>query len=63
MLFILDDEHLEDMNLTLSEMKANKAYTIVITDCYKKINSGKVDFYIEIPKLSVFSSVLSILPI
>merc|ERR1719378_1785462 len=62
-LFIFDDEYFEDMNLTLSEMKANKAYTIVISDCCSKLNQNKVDFAIEVPKLGMFSPLLGLLPI
>eukprot|EP00330_Aristerostoma_sp_ATCC50986_P001724 CAMPEP_0114576886 /NCGR_PEP_ID=MMETSP0125-20121206/1600_1 /TAXON_ID=485358 ORGANISM="Aristerostoma sp., Strain ATCC 50986" /NCGR_SAMPLE_ID=MMETSP0125 /ASSEMBLY_ACC=CAM_ASM_000245 /LENGTH=106 /DNA_ID=CAMNT_0001765753 /DNA_START=894 /DNA_END=1214 /DNA_ORIENTATION=- len=61
--FIFDDEYFEDMNLTLSEMKANKAYTIVISDCCSKLNQNKVDFAIEVPKLGMFSPLLGLLPI
>jgi nitrogen regulatory protein PII-like uncharacterized protein len=32
-LIIIEDEYLEKMQTTLSEIKANKGYTIVITDC------------------------------
>lgn len=62
-LFILDDDYVEDMNLTLSEMKANKAYTIVITHCLNKLSSLKIDFSIEIPNLGYFTPMLGILPI
>ena len=60
---ILDDDYIEDMNLTLSEMKANKAYTIVITHALSKLTSHKIDFVIEVPSLGLFTSMLGILPI
>ena len=62
-LFIFDDEYMNDMQLTLSEMKANKAYTIVITDAARKINSAKVDFLIEVSHLGCLTGLLSILAI
>lgn len=62
-LFITDDEYIEDMNLTLSEMKANKAFTIVITHCLNKLSTQKIDFAIEVPALGVLTSMLGILPI
>ena len=51
------------MNLTLSEMKANKAYTIVITHAPNKLSTQKIDFCIEVPALGLFTSMLGILPI
>lgn len=36
-LIILDDEYLQDMLLTLSEMHSRNAFTIVVTDCRDKI--------------------------
>jgi len=62
-LFIFNDEYLQDMLLTLSEMKANKAYTIVITDAVIRIPAQKVDFLIEIPSLGNLTGLLGILPI
>jgi glucosamine--fructose-6-phosphate aminotransferase (isomerizing) len=59
----LDDEYIEDMSLTLSEMKANKAYTIVISHSLNKLPSSKIDFSIEIPSLGYFTPMLGILPI
>ena len=51
------------MQLTLSEMKANKAYTIVITDAPRKMNSSKIDFMIEVSHLGCLTGILSILTI
>jgi len=47
-LIILDDEHLKDMNLCLSEVKSRGALTVIITDCKEKITLDKSDFVIEI---------------
>lgn len=49
-LIILDDVVLGDMLTTLSTMFANKAYTIVITNCKEKIPLLNVDFLVEVPK-------------
>jgi len=37
-LIILDDEYLQDMLLTLSEMHSRNAFIIVVTDCADKID-------------------------
>ena len=62
-LFLFNDEYLHDMLLTLSEVKANKAYTIVITDSLSRIPSNKVDFAIEVPSLGYLTALLGVLPI
>jgi len=62
-LFIFNDEYLHDMLLTLSEMKANKAYTIVITDAVTRVPAQKVDSVIEIPSLGNLTGLLGVLPI
>lgn len=51
------------MLLTLSEVKANKAYTIIITDVPNRLPSAKVDYSIEIPALGYLTALLGILPI
>ncbi len=51
------------MLLTLSEVKANKAYTIIITDQLSRIPAQKVDFSIEIASLGYLTGILGILPI
>lgn len=42
-LVILDDEHFDEMDTCLSEVKSRHAYTVVITDCYNKLNHEKID--------------------
>ena len=51
------------MLLTLSEVKANKAYTIVITDCPQRLPHGKANYVIEVPNLGCLTGLLAILPI
>jgi len=46
----------------LSEVKANKAYTIVITNCLQKLPSHNIDEYIEIPDLGPLTGMLAVLP-
>jgi len=60
-LLIFNDEYLNDMLLALSEMKANRAHTIVITDCYSKLPLEKVDEYVEVPELGLLTSMVSVL--
>jgi glucosamine 6-phosphate synthetase-like amidotransferase/phosphosugar isomerase protein len=47
-LIILDDEFLHLVKTSLSEVKARGAKTIVITDCFDKLDKAKVDHVIEI---------------
>jgi len=49
--------------LTLSELKANNAYVFVISDCIEELPLDKIDSYIEIPSLGVYTGILSILPL
>lgn len=51
------------MLLTLSEVKANKAYTIVITDCPQRLPHGKANYVVEIPSLGCLTGLLAVLPI
>lgn len=45
---IFEDEYLNDMQLTLSEMHSRNAHTIVITDCLNKLDKNKIDQSIEL---------------
>jgi len=47
-LFILDDDKLEEMKLALSEVWSRQALTIVITDCFDKLNHKHISHAIEI---------------
>ena len=49
-LFIQDDWTLEDMKVALSQINARQGYTIVVTDCFEKLNSDEIDFTINLPK-------------
>ena len=62
-LFILDDNKFDEMCLSLDQVHARDAYTIVITDCYDKIDKSKVDFFIEIQNASYLTCLLAIIPI
>jgi len=42
-LLIFDDEYFHDMHTTLHEVKARNAHTIVITNCYHKLDQKKID--------------------
>lgn len=41
------------MDLTISEVKARNAYTLVITDCYHKLNPAKIDDVIHVPNIGI----------
>jgi glucosamine 6-phosphate synthetase-like amidotransferase/phosphosugar isomerase protein len=45
-LIILDNDHLNEMILTLSEVNSREAFTIVITDCLYKLDQSKIDLSI-----------------
>ena len=62
-LIILNDEYLGDNILTLSELKARNAYVFVITDCLEKLDEKKLDDYVEIPSLGIFTGLLAVLPL
>ena len=62
-MIILEDEYFEENLLTLSELKANNAYVFVISDCIEELPLDKIDSYIEIPSLGVYTGILSILPL
>lgn len=59
----LNDKHIEEIKLSISEVKSRQAYTIVISDCPELLDLTKVDFLIEIPKLKVMSSILTVIPL
>jgi len=62
-LIVMDDEFLKDNCLIISEVHSRNAYLFVITDCIKKLPIDKIDDYVEIPSLGVFTGALAILPI
>jgi hypothetical protein len=39
------------MEVALSEINARAAYTIVLTDCYDKLDKTKIDLAVQIPGL------------
>ena len=47
-LIIMDDQYLNDMILTLSEVRSRNAFTLVITDCLHKLDQSKIDSSIEL---------------
>ena len=57
------------MQHALTEVKANHAYTIVLTDCADKlpkpkdINKPLIDLLIPIPSLGVMTPLLAVLPL
>ena len=59
----MNDEFCQDNILTLSEVKSRNAYCFVITDCLNKLPKEKIDAYVEIPSLGLFTGALAILPI
>lgn len=62
-LFIFDDEKFGEMSLSLDQVNAREAYTIVVTDCYSKLDHTKIDFYIEVQSANFLSTLLAIIPI
>jgi glucosamine--fructose-6-phosphate aminotransferase (isomerizing) len=62
-LFIFDDSRLDEMSLSLDQVHAREAFTIVITDCYEKLDKAKIDFCIEVQNVQNLSPLLSIIPI
>ncbi|KAL4468899.1 hypothetical protein ABPG72_009169 [Tetrahymena utriculariae] len=62
-LIILDDDYFHDMSLALSEVHSRGAYTIVITNCLKKLASDKVDTSIQIEQKDMLSSLMCVLPL
>jgi len=38
------------MKVALSQINARQGYTIVVTDCFEKLNSDEIDFTINLPK-------------
>ncbi|EAR90097.2 glucosamine-fructose-6-phosphate aminotransferase [isomerizing] protein, putative (macronuclear) [Tetrahymena thermophila SB210] len=62
-LIILDDEYYHDMSLALSEVHSRGAYTIVITNCLKKLAVDKVDASIQIEQKDMLSSLMCVLPL
>jgi glucosamine--fructose-6-phosphate aminotransferase (isomerizing) len=68
LLIILNDSTYTDMQHALTEVKANHAHTIVITDCPEKLPKAKtssplVDDLIIIPHLGVLTPLLAVLPL
>lgn len=61
-LFIFDDNKFDQMCLSLDQVSAREAYTIVVTDCYEKLDHKKIDFFIQVQSVNHFSSLLSIIP-
>lgn len=56
------------MQHALTEVKANHAYTIVITDCPEKLPKGNsnqplVDLLITIPTLGLLTPLLAVIPL
>lgn len=62
-IIILNDHHLNDMKLALSEVKARNAMSIVITDCLDKLDDDMIDLHIEVPSVGDLTSLLPIIPL
>lgn len=60
-LMIFEDEYLNDMQLTLSEMHSRNAHTIVITDCLNKLDKNKIDQSIELINIQYLTPLISII--
>lgn len=63
MLFIFDDDRLDQMNLSLDQVNAREAFTIVVTDCYYKLDHSKIDFCIEVQSVNFLSYLLALIPV
>lgn len=62
-LFIFDDSRFDEMSLSLDQVHAREAFTIVITDCYDKLDQAKIDFCIEVQSVLNLSPLLAIIPV
>jgi len=62
-LIILDDEHINEMKLALSEVKSRNALSIIITDCPHLLDKEKTDFIIEIPNVGTLTCLLPVIPL
>ena len=68
LLIILNDNTFTDMQHALTEVKANHAYTIVITDCAEKLPKGNdnkslADVIISKPSLGILTPLLAVIPL
>ena len=63
LLFIFDDNKFDEMCLSLDQVHARDAYTIVITDCYDKLDKPKIDFVIEVQNASYLTCLLATIPV
>lgn len=59
----MDNEQLEEVKLSISEVKSRKAKTIVISDCKGALDLSKIDYLIELPKSLSFGSLLAVFPL
>jgi glutamine---fructose-6-phosphate transaminase (isomerizing) len=62
-LFIFDDNRFDQMCLSLDQVDAREAYTIVITDCYERLDHKKIDFHIQVQSVNYLGAMLAIIPI
>jgi glucosamine--fructose-6-phosphate aminotransferase (isomerizing) len=62
-LFIFEDNRFDEMSLSLDQVHAREAYTIVITDCYAKLDQKKIDFVIEVQNIKFLTGLLALIPI
>jgi glucosamine--fructose-6-phosphate aminotransferase (isomerizing) len=62
-LFILDDNRFDEMSLSLDQVHAREAFTIVVTDCYAKLDQKKIDFVIEVQNINFLGGLLALIPI
>jgi hypothetical protein len=61
-MIILDDSRLMEMSLALSEVYSRDAFTIVITDCLHKLDTNKIDLFVEIIPLQELTALVAVLP-
>jgi glucosamine--fructose-6-phosphate aminotransferase (isomerizing) len=61
-IYILDNDDFAENMSTLQQLKAKKAYTIVITDCKHKISDDAADKIIQIPSCGDLTPLLGIIP-
>lgn len=62
-LFIFDDNRFDEMCLSLDQVSAREAYTIVVTDCYERLDKSKIDYVLEVQNANHLTVILSIIPI
>ena len=54
---------IDEVKVSISELKSRHAYVIVVTDCAELLDLNKIDFLIEIPLCKPFAPFLTLFPL